>query len=192
VQQYESRESQTVAHRRTCFEFEPSSAKDGVAEWERDAAEQRKRTDDIENTSCEPLVLDGHPLNQAAQNGSLHERSDQRANCECDVPCIAMPIRLHTELEGDAPESQREQHENDWKIEGRQQNRIRCRKCRQHVTPAMMIQVSLPSHVGVMESTMWFARRECWLEEQQYTHSQIEPVQDDLESQREGHETCRE
>src|SRR5579871_3392833 len=81
-------------------------------------------------------TVDSETLNEASKNDALGQGCDQGAVSETMVPeGHAFPI-AKTELESHAAENQREQHHEDWKIDGRHDDREGERKRREKARPA--------------------------------------------------------
>src|SRR5271154_1819381 len=102
--------------------MQPPSPKHHIPRQYRYRDEKGERLKDVEDAAAEALAIDCDALDEAADDEALHQCRDDRAETECDVPNLASALGLIAEFEGDATQTERQQHRDQRKVEGRQQD----------------------------------------------------------------------
>src|SRR5258708_22109442 len=92
--------------------MQPASTKNDIAGEHRDRDEESKWPENVKDTPAELLAVDRHALDEAAHNETLHQCRNDGAEAESDVPAPPALFDLIAELEGNAPQAQRKQHDD--------------------------------------------------------------------------------
>ena len=98
---------------------QPGRAEQGIARHHAEAAHHREPRGPIERAAGELAVGDRDALDEAAQDHALEEGGQRGAEPEGAVPPHLAGARHPAELEGDAAEHQRQQHQDDREVERR-------------------------------------------------------------------------
>jgi len=106
------------------LQMQPPSPKDHIPRQYRYRDEKGERLKDIEDAAAESLAIDCDALDEAANDEALHQRCDDGAEAECDIPSPATALDLIAEFEGDATQAKRQQHRDQRQVEGGQQDAI--------------------------------------------------------------------
>src|SRR5262249_56128881 len=106
------------------LKYEPGGAEQRVARPQSQAAPRREGGGPIEGAAGERAVLHFDALDQAAEYQSLAEGGKRRAGGKRERPMRLAADAEPAELECDAAKDQRQQHDEDGRIEGRQNDRI--------------------------------------------------------------------
>src|SRR5665213_4453515 len=124
--------------------------------------------------------IDLETLDERAEHHALRERRHRRANGKGAAPEAPQPRVLKAELKRYAAEDEREQHDQDRKIDCRNDDGEGERKCRQQAKPAEHEPrlIAIPDRRDRIhnESAIGFVRREA-IED---ADAQVETVEDDV------------
>src|SRR5262249_55387858 len=102
---------------------EPAGAEQRIAEDQRQPGDQGEGREAVEGAAAELSPLDLEALDEGAEDDALREGGEARAIGEAVIPegCVfGVPV---AELEGDAAEDEREQHDQDREIDRRYDDR---------------------------------------------------------------------
>src|SRR2546430_9888921 len=91
------------------LQMQPASPENDVADEHCERAKGRK---DVEDAPAEAIRVDCYALNETAGDETLHQRRDNGVEAEGDIPDPPALLDLIAELEGDAAQAQREQHDD--------------------------------------------------------------------------------
>ena len=128
------------------------------------------------------------PWSSAPSASPLREGRDERAACESDIPQRPMAGIAPAELEGDAAEDETQQHGDNRRVEGRQDDRISEREGGEEAAAAEHEPglVAVPHRRDrVHRNVALLARRE---RREQEADAEVEPVHDHIGEDREGDE----
>src|SRR5436189_4471756 len=103
---------------------QPSGTQQRIAADESEAAQEAEYAEEAERTPGEHARLHRHAVDQPAKHETLAKRRQNRTARKSDVPKHPETHGLQPEGESDPAEDEREEHEHDGQIEGRQQGII--------------------------------------------------------------------
>ena len=107
---------------------QPSGAEQGVAHRHPQAAQQGERGCPIEWSAGEDAVLHFDALDDAAEDHALTNGGNRRTAGEGNVPVALARHRDRAKFECDAAKNQRQQHDEDRKVQGGHDDRVGLRK----------------------------------------------------------------
>ena len=147
-----SQRPRPILERSLGFQDQPARAEQAVAEDERDAGQERERGEAVERTAGEVAAFGLEALDERAEHDALGESAEDGAVVEGVIPEGPMLGVAVAELERDAAKDERQQHDEDRKIDRRyddgegERERPPC-----SAIPPRTSQVSLPSQIGAIE-----------------------------------------
>ena len=160
---------------------QPARAEKAVAEDQGDASEQRKHCKAVERAASEVATFRLKALNECAEHHALREGAEDGAVVEGVIPEGPMLGVAVAELERDATENERQQHDGDREINRRYDDRKseresgHKRKSAEH-QPGF---VAVPDRRDRVHDQV--ARISIGRESVEYAHAQIEAVQEHIQ-----------
>ena len=115
---------------------QPAAAEQRVARDQCHAGHDRERRQPLEHAARVSPALDPETLDEAAEHQALGHGREQRAVVERLVPEMTAGARLEAELEGDAAQDERDQHDQERQVGAREDHRIGEREGAEQGRPA--------------------------------------------------------
>ena len=142
--------------------------------------------DPIECMTREMTVDNGDSFHHCTYRRPLDEGDHGRPDGKSPVPQPARVLSALAELEGDAAKDQAEEHQQHRKIERAEKHRIDRRERRKETCPDdhQPCFVAIPERRNGVEHLRSIGLVAC--ESEQHSHTEIEPVQDDVDQDRQS------
>src|SRR5215208_5377742 len=118
------------------FQNEPAGAEQGIAEYEGEADQESEGGHPVEGSASEMPSVNLETLNECTEHDALGKGRQCRTVTERAVPEASQGGPPEPELEGDAAEHQRQQHDEDREVNRRNDDGEGERKCGQQAEAA--------------------------------------------------------